>query len=240
MPTLRNLGRVIALSPHLDDAVLSCGHGLAQRPGSTVVTVFAGLPPQGACLPDWDARCGFPDPRQAIEHRREEDRQALVLLECLPVWMDFLDAQYGGAEPPLVIARELAARLEASGAATVLLPLGLFHSDHHRVHEAAMLARLALPRLRWLAYEDVPYRAGAGLVQQRLARLEGAGIRATPARLPPTAPLEEHRKAAAVQAYASQRRGLGEAALEDARAPERCWLLDDEAPEQSHLETLHA
>lgn len=36
--------RLLVVSPHLDDAVLSCGCWLASRPGAAVVTVFAGRP----------------------------------------------------------------------------------------------------------------------------------------------------------------------------------------------------
>lgn len=238
MPTLYDLGRVAAVSPHLDDAVLSCGELLACQTGSLVITVFAGLPSPGTALPPWDERCGFESPRQAMMQRRQEDAKALEQIDARPCWLDFLDAQYAGSDPPLVIARELADRLEAHRPQTVLMPLGLFHSDHARVHEAAMLARRALPQCRWLAYEDVPYRAIAGLVQQRLAALAQAGVSATPARLPPLPSLPRvQRKALALEAYASQWRGLGTGGRDDAAAPERCWLLEGPAPTQ---EKAHA
>jgi LmbE family N-acetylglucosaminyl deacetylase len=35
---------IVVLSPHLDDAVLSCGVLLAANGGARVVTVFAGMP----------------------------------------------------------------------------------------------------------------------------------------------------------------------------------------------------
>jgi hypothetical protein len=53
---------MLVVSPHLDDAVLSCGRWLAAHPGTLVVTVFAGVPSNGNRLTDWDARCGFSNP----------------------------------------------------------------------------------------------------------------------------------------------------------------------------------
>ena len=53
----------MVLSPHCDDAVFGCGELLADRPGSTVITVFAGRPGSGVPLTRWDAAAGFGAPR---------------------------------------------------------------------------------------------------------------------------------------------------------------------------------
>ena len=37
-------GRLLVISPHLDDAVFACGRLIASHPSCVVVTVFAGLP----------------------------------------------------------------------------------------------------------------------------------------------------------------------------------------------------
>ncbi|HEX6364363.1 MAG TPA: PIG-L family deacetylase, partial [Albitalea sp.] len=149
---------MLVVSPHLDDAVLSCGRRLAAHPGGVVVTVFAGTPRDGERLTDWDARCGFAGAAQAMAARRDEDRAALARLRARPVWLDFLDAQYGET-PALEAVREaLAHVLGEARPDTVLYPLGLFHSDHLLAHEASRLALAAHPRVRALAYEDVPYR----------------------------------------------------------------------------------
>jgi LmbE family N-acetylglucosaminyl deacetylase len=42
--------RLLVVSPHCDDAVLSCGSLLETHPGSAVVTVFAGTQPAGQPL----------------------------------------------------------------------------------------------------------------------------------------------------------------------------------------------
>jgi len=53
-PDAALLGRVLAVSPHLDDAVLSTGRLLAACAGAVVVTVLAGFPEPGLALTDWD------------------------------------------------------------------------------------------------------------------------------------------------------------------------------------------
>jgi hypothetical protein len=63
-----------------------------------------------------------------------------------------------------------------------------------------------------------------GLLQQRLAAMAQAGIRATPARVA-SAP-DGTLKRQAVQAYASQLRAFGEGGFADVEQPERCWRLE--------------
>ena len=67
----------IVVSAHLDDAVLSCYSALG--PSTSVVTVFAGLPPESV-LSSWDAEGGATSSRERMAERREEDRRALARL----------------------------------------------------------------------------------------------------------------------------------------------------------------
>ena len=53
LPDASSLARVVVLSPHFDDAVQGAGLLLARHPGSTVVTVFAGPPPEYPDPPPW-------------------------------------------------------------------------------------------------------------------------------------------------------------------------------------------
>lgn len=227
MPTLQPLQRLVVVSPHLDDAALSCGQVLAAHPGSMVVTLFAGFPPPDAPLTDWDCRCGFSSGEQAMARRRDEDRIALSLLEARPVWLDFLDAQYQpspqASPTPDELAMALIERLPELAPDAVLLPLGLFHSDHVLAHQAALKAVVSVPEALCLAYEDVPYRAIPGLLQQRLMALAQAGWAATPARWREEGSLAMKQRA--LKAYASQARALGDGGADDAAAPERCWHL---------------
>ncbi|CDM25163.1 PIG-L deacetylase family protein [Castellaniella defragrans] len=215
-------GGILVISPHFDDAVLGCGAFLAGRPGSIVMTVCAGLPPEDMPLPDWDRRCGFPSARAAVLARIEENRHAMAQLRADEIRLDLLDSQYGGCCDGLGprLARELA-RIRPR---LVLLPLGLFHDDHVRVSDAALMAwRVLGDRPLWVAYEDALYRRRSGLVQQRLAALRARGIRATPWL---TVPADLPVKRRAVAAYASQ---LGPLGLTPGRGddalPEHYWRL---------------
>jgi LmbE family N-acetylglucosaminyl deacetylase len=217
--------RVLVLSPHLDDAVFSCGELLTELRRPVVATLFAGVPPPGTPAPPWDAACGFADGQQAMRERRLEDAEALRLLGALPEHFDFLDHQYADAlgvpRPPDRLAAGVAALIEAHRPDVTLLPLGLFHSDHALLHDAALACRGA--PCAWLAYEDVPYRRQPGLLQQRLQALAGRGLVATPMAERGRA---RERKQAAVRTYRSQCRAFGETSLSDTDAPEGYWLLE--------------
>ena len=90
--------RVVVVSPHLDDAVFSCGQWLGNAPRCTVLTVFAGFPEGRRRLTSWDERCGFAGAEEAMATRRDEDRHALELLSADPFWLDYLDSQYRAAD----------------------------------------------------------------------------------------------------------------------------------------------
>jgi LmbE family N-acetylglucosaminyl deacetylase len=95
------------LSPHLDDAALSCGGQIHHRAAAgervTVVTVFAGAPlgdptPLGAQL---HSLWGLPaDPGDALAMRRAEDDAALAVLGAACVRWDLVDAVYRVAPTP--------------------------------------------------------------------------------------------------------------------------------------------
>src|SRR4051794_9894097 len=216
---------VAVLSPHLDDAVFSCGDLIAASGEAVVATVCAGMPPSAETLTEWDAVCGFGSARHAIAARREEDRAALSALGAAPEWLEFCDAQYGERVDCARLQSRLAALLDRLEAATVVVPLGLFHDDHLTAAGVALSLLPLLPDRRWIAYEDVPYRRMNGLVQRRLAALLDKGIVATPRPSPDAcSPL----KRSAVLCYESQLRGLaspGRVGHLDALAPERYWSL---------------
>jgi LmbE family N-acetylglucosaminyl deacetylase len=230
MKLLDEPGRLAAISPHLDDAVLGCGALLAARPGSAVITVFAGSPQDPAACTDWDRRCGFSDGAAAMRHRLEENRRALACLQAQGRELGFLDEQYATARPAAAtLAGALSEALDALRPRVVLIPLGLFHHDHLLAADASLALMQAgaarEPTIAWAAYEDALYRDKPGLLQARLAALHGRGIRATPAG---DAPREAAaRKAQAASAYASQLAPLGLAPGTDGlSAPERYWYLE--------------
>lgn len=236
---------VTVISPHLDDAVFSCGGLIAAARAARVVTVFAGVPPADMPAPDWDQAAGFASAEQAVLSRRREDNHALTMLGAHAVWLDFWDSQYGRHYTPRQLADALHTVLLTQTEGVVVAPLGLFHSDHALVHDACrllMLAALArgpawsappapastpaaaepLP-VQWLYYEDAIYRRMPGLLQQRLVQCRDSGLRATPVNLPVTQYLTQ--KSYALNAYQSQLQLFSEDRLCDLCAPERYWLL---------------
>ena len=90
-------GATLVVSPHLDDAVFGCGDVLADNPGSRVITIFSGRPTGYAVPTEWDRAGGFEPGQDVVSLRRREDRDALSLLRARPVWLPFLDRQYGPA-----------------------------------------------------------------------------------------------------------------------------------------------
>ena len=198
----RNVTGVLIVSPHLDDAVFSCGQILAANPGSLVVTALAGLPAADAVLTPWDAHTGYASSRDGVLARREEDRCACELLDAKPLWLDGLDAQY---ERPTDHDRRLAGELEAvlqdNPDASVLLPLGIHHDDHLLVSRLARAVTRSLGR-SFLIYEELPYRVDNPYAHDAARRRvwdEGWDLKPASQML---GPIET--KKAAVELYASQ------------------------------------
>jgi LmbE family N-acetylglucosaminyl deacetylase len=224
-----DLGRILAISPHLGDGVAGCGALLAAYPGGTVVTVFAGMPDPRTPLTEQDAQAKHPDGAAAMRSRRAEDDKALHLLKMQPVRLDFLEDPYAksqGLSTPKAerIATSLTHALEKNQARTVLFPLGLALTAHTLVSDAALLVYAALPELNWIAYEDAIYRDKPGLLQLRLVQFYKRGISLTP--VVPAIAVNIHRKASAVAAYTGQLTEAGsKKADSDLAAPERYWLL---------------
>jgi LmbE family N-acetylglucosaminyl deacetylase len=211
--------QVLVLSPHLDDAVFSCGGLLAELQDPIVVTVFAGFPLPALPLQEWDAACGFCSGGEAVTVRREEDDAALRVLCATPEHLNFLDSQYGASPPLAELTQALDALIAARHPDIVLLPLGLQHGDHVLLCDAALAGAA---RTSWIAYEDVPYRSRPGLVQQRLSALLARGINATP--LGPRADASGLKRAAML-AYRSQWRAHGHRGFEGDEI-EGYWLLE--------------
>ncbi len=149
----------IILSPHFDDAVLSCWDllaGAGERADEVlVVNVFAGEPPTGT-LGWWDRLAGATDSAAAVRMRIEEDRQALALAGRMAVNLPFLDSQYRqGDQAPGEIVEALRGVLVAD--ARIYAPASL--GDHHRDHAAVRAAALALHAegTNVALYADLPH-----------------------------------------------------------------------------------
>lgn len=166
--------KTAVLSPHLDDAVLSCWQVLEGRGDVLVVNVFTGSPPAGTPAPPWDLRTGARDPVARMRERRAEDRRALGLAGRDAVSLGRLDAQYRRRAPSAqALAADLATRLPAG--AVVHAPAGLSgHPDHELVRDAALaLARAGRPLV---IYADLPHGILHGWPAWVSGRAEGCGL----------------------------------------------------------------
>lgn len=219
----------IYISPHYDDAVLSCGGQMAHRvaAGETVIvaTVFGGVPnperlsPFAAAI---HARPGGGDDLMAI--RQDEDIQALDLLGAISRQGDYLDCVYRQDEgrtrwfydneealfgPVAPAERGLAHELAQVFAAlapkpdqcVLYAPLAVGnHVDHQIVNKAAMSLRQAGYTVCF--YEDYPYivRDPGGLD----TALKRAGQAYWRSQLVHFDEADMARKIEAIRAYASQ------------------------------------
>jgi len=179
----------IFLSPHLDDAVLSCGATVAglvdSGVDSRVLTLFAGHPNLKDChdiARAFHEMCGLKD--DAVAVRRAEDQVAVSILGAHPVHIPLLDCVYrthssGGPritnfeqirgtgpinELDLIetVAAAIASQIAPSGTPCIFAPLGIGgHVDHRIVRMAVeKLAELLPGRIpRVFYYEDQPYAA---------------------------------------------------------------------------------
>jgi GlcNAc-PI de-N-acetylase len=145
----------VILSPHFDDAVLSCWDLLAGEGEVLVVNVFAGAPPAGT-LGWWDRFAGATDSAATVRMRIEEDRRALALAGRAAVNLAFLDSQYRDRDhAPGEIVEALREVLPAG--VRIYAPASL--GDHHRDHTAVRAAALALHAegAEVVLYADLPH-----------------------------------------------------------------------------------
>lgn len=201
------MGRLLFISPHLDDAAFACGRLLASVSDAVVGTVFAGAPPPDAPLTEWDRASGFQAGDDVIATRREEDRQALAILGAWPLWLTLQDRQYGLPPELDEVVGQLHGMLMQCEPGAVFFPLGLFHSDHRLTREAAVALVHACSGCQWFAYEDALYRNLPGEREDGLAALEQSGMALRPARFAEL-PDAIARKRRAVDCYGTQLRAL--------------------------------
>lgn len=166
---------VLAISPHLDDAVFSAGGTLARHAMNgdevVVLTCFTGnVPrPEGfalACQLDK----GLPPDVDYMALRRTEDRAACEAIDARALHLPFLEAPHRGyanaadlfggrraEDEPLVgeLAAAVAQHIERIAPSIVYGPLGVGdHVDHHVVRDAVSAA-VGSAAIRW--WEDFPY-----------------------------------------------------------------------------------
>lgn len=225
----------IYLSPHLDDAALSCGGAIAAQVAGgrrvLVVTLCTGVPDPGGPFSDLARafhRAWGLGPAEVVAARLREDERAMAILGADHLWAGALDAIYrhpqaynsrealfaepAPDDPLLADLRALLAGLRGRvPAATIYAPLGVgSHVDHLQTFAAAL--DCAGDPLRF--YEDLPYVARPGELERRLAALSGNWR--------PVAPVcgvDLALKLGSVAAYASQLAELADSQLGRPAAP---------------------
>lgn len=174
---------IVVVSPHPDDAVLSCGGLLAAHSDALVLTVFDGDPPTPR-QPPFD---GFVDPKA----RRDEDRTAIADLNCrhesllLPDAIDRRDAEgnslyrsyasiFAGVHPH---DRAMMDRIEEALRSQypdrlLVCPLAVgAHVDHQLAAHAGRRLQGQGREVRF--YEDAPYVYGEDTVMKAALRMRG-------------------------------------------------------------------
>jgi LmbE family N-acetylglucosaminyl deacetylase len=151
-------GRVVVVSPHLDDAVMSLGSALAQAVQNgarvEVLTVFSDIPASKAAASLWDSECGFSTEGEAATARREEDRRACAVLGAKPRWLNFGAECYErrGNDDDIYSAVTSA----IGGADAVLVPgFPLAHADHESLSKLLLRKGIDCPRIG--LYAEQPY-----------------------------------------------------------------------------------
>ena len=145
----------VILSPHLDDAVLSCWHLLTQPGEVVVINVFAGVPTHLGAPAWWDEYTGASDSAERVRERIEEDRRALAVTGRTAVNLGFLDEQYRPEEQPLAPLTEQIERLLDPGVQIYAPAAFANHSDHALVRAAALQLRVV--GFEVSLYADLPH-----------------------------------------------------------------------------------
>ena len=243
-------GRIVVVSPHLDDAVLSLGAAIARasRSGADVriLTVLAGVPDSERPAGPWDAASGFSTEGEAATRRREEDSRACEIVGATPVWLPFSDVENRDDIDEEAVWRAIDEHVADRD--LVLSPgFPLRHPDHVLL-TALILRRLETDRKLALYVEQpyanvdaIPrgYRPRALLRAARLAVREGGARRLLRPTLPaaisglvtgtvqwlavPATSADRRVKAAAIRAYESQLIDMRRRLVDRIRIYERGW-----------------
>jgi len=158
--TEAHTGRVVVLSPHLDDAVLSTWSVLSRSDDVQVINVCTGIPERGL-LSQWDRMTGATDSASRMLERLQEDRLALASAGREAVALGFPEMQYRHGSLDAEALRE-ALRRTMDGAVQVWAPAGIGgHDDHVQIRDVALEAARDGGRSLRL-YADLPYAVRFG------------------------------------------------------------------------------
>jgi LmbE family N-acetylglucosaminyl deacetylase len=163
------------LSPHPDDAILSCCSVLDSDRAGFVMNVFAELP-EPSFVTSLDQDCGATDSAEFMEARLQDDKRALKVINRRAVGYPFLDLQYRAYQDPSIRKRiekhtskfieiltaaklptpDLSAELDFVRHSAFYAPLAIGgHPDHVAVRNYAVSrAKIGTPVF---LYADIPY-----------------------------------------------------------------------------------
>jgi LmbE family N-acetylglucosaminyl deacetylase len=222
---LDSTGSLLVISPHLDDAVLSCEALLKFARDVRVLTIFGGDAPSGAPIAEWDLQCGFSAGMNVMEARRTEDAQALATLGAIPLWGEELQEGYR-TEPANLdrITALIIDTIDATSPSHFLFPLGLKHPDHLMVAAASGNAARARELTTSFVYAERPYAQAKklGVVSTRRSELSASGAEFATERLPRGVRRGDQ---SAIRCYPTQLRGLRMSALRIGIFRERYWRI---------------
>jgi LmbE family N-acetylglucosaminyl deacetylase len=244
-------GPLLVVSPHLDDAALSCAALLARTDPADVLTVFAGEPDPPQQGP-WDRECGFASSAESVPTRRAEEESAFAGTPHRLAFMELLEGQYvdwcHAQEEADAIADAIRGWAAANAGGTVAMPAGAgrrlgrvraalvrrlgtnlgpdFHPDHLFVRDVALGVLTELPDVRPILYEELPYVLGGSAAGEARRAASSRGWRAVEL----VVDVDRTAKAARICAYRTQVPFL---TLDGTRldvaanlpAHERYWLL---------------
>ena len=169
--------KILAISPHLDDAVFSVGGLLhkAARKGwdCSVVTCFTAsvLHPTGFAL-QCQTDKGLAPEVDYMKLRRAEDKNACELLGLDYQWLSFKEAPHRGYEEPkalfqdvlpkdkveIDLQKKLISIIQDEHPDIVLFPYGIGnHVDHQQVIKAVKYLKAKFPKIRFYQWFDEPY-----------------------------------------------------------------------------------
>ena len=184
------------LSPHYDDAVLSCGgliHKLVGEGQRVVVRTIMGGAPSATAVPDTpitrDLHARWAAGENPVEARIKEDEAAVTSLgasaEHMLYWMDCVYRVSRKGEPLYTTEESLWGEIHPGDVAAQLLPTlvlapndvvhGIYvpmgagrHVDHRIVRDWGLELRKQYPWVALKFYEEYPYIETAGAVEKAL------------------------------------------------------------------------
>ncbi|WP_188466004.1 PIG-L family deacetylase [Marivirga lumbricoides] len=171
--------KYLIISPHLDDAVLSCGASMAQWKEEGAEVLVASI---------FSSCAEYNEKMNAVyQNRRKQDIEALSFLGVKAIHLDFTDAPFRNGnyhsfstilfnhnaedkELEKSIALAISKLLHEIKPNQVCFPLGVGgHIDHHLVHKSSYHTDFEALKIQF--YEELPYALVPGWTEIRLQKL---------------------------------------------------------------------